>query len=61
MKNNNNFIIFATAYPYTMGILAIVWIGSAMLLIIDKSLSITPIIVGNVVATIIIAGIGFRK
>lgn len=57
----NNFLLFATSYPYTMGILAVIWIGSALLLIVDRTLSITPVIIGNAVATLIIAVIGFRK
>ena len=57
----NNIIIYATAYPYTAGILTVIWIGSVMLLIIDRSLSLAVVMIGNVLMTLIIASIGFRK
>lgn len=60
-RMKSNIIIFATAYPYTMGILAIMWIGSALLLTLDRSLSFNIVIGVNVLMTLTIAGIGFRK
>lgn len=54
-------IILATAYPYTAGILAIVWISSACLLRLDDNLDFNTVIVTNVLSTILISLIGFRK
>lgn len=54
-------IILATAYPYTAGILAIIWIGTAALLKIDSSLSFDRTIIVTGVVTLLIASIGFRK
>ena len=56
-----NIIILATAYPYTMVILTMMWLGSALLLIIDNSLSFNLVIATNLVTTLIIAAIGFKK
>lgn len=54
-------IVLATAYPYTAGILAIVWISSACLLRLDQNLDFNTIIVTNVFSTVIISLVGFRK
>jgi hypothetical protein len=56
-----NVFIMATTYPYTAGVLAVMWVGSAMLLKIDSGLSFNTVIVSNVITTLIVANIGFRK
>lgn len=53
--------IFATAYPYTAGILALVWIGSALLLTISASLSLELVLLGNMAVSTGVALVGFRK
>lgn len=53
--------VLATAYPYTAGILAIIWIGSAMLLTISSNLALEPVLLGDVIASGLIAIVGFRK
>ena len=53
--------LMATTYPYTAGILALMWVGSALLLRVDDNLSFDTVIITNVITTIIIASIGFRK
>ncbi len=53
--------IMATTYPYTAGVLAIMWIGSALLLRIDSNLSFDTVIITNVITTIIVSNVGFRK
>ena len=54
-------IILATSYPYTAVILAVLWISSAFLLKLDTSLNFDTVIVTNVLTSIIISLIGFRK
>jgi hypothetical protein len=54
-------IVLATAYPYTAGILAIIWIGSACLLRLDSSLDFNTVIISDVISTILISWVGFRK
>lgn len=47
-------------YPYTAGVIGIIWLGSAALLAIDDKLSVVGIVVVNMFVSIIIAGFGFR-
>ncbi len=54
-------LLFATNYPYTTGIIAIIWLGSIALLKIDPSLSPTTVIIVNVCLTSVIAIVGFRR
>jgi len=54
-------LFFATSYPYTAGIIAVVWLASVAMLAIDNSLSANMVVVVNVIVTIFIALIGFRK
>jgi len=54
-------VVFATSYPYTAGVLAIIWIGSAILLRIDGSLSFNLVLVSNIIVSLIVASVGFRK
>lgn len=56
-----NVFIMATTYPYTAGTLAIMWIGSALLLRLDSNLSFDTVIMTNVITTLVVANIGFRK
>jgi hypothetical protein len=47
-------------YPYTAGVIGIIWLGSAALLAIDKNLSVVNIIIINLLTSVLIAGFGFR-
>ena len=54
-----NFLLFIK-YPYTAGIIAIIWLGSAAFLAIDDSLSVVEITSFDLGITVLIALIGFR-
>ena len=53
-------IILFIKYPYTAGVIAVVWLGSAALLAIDRNLSLVGIVVIDMFCSIVIAGFGFR-
>ena len=53
------FLLFIK-YPYTAGVIGIIWLGSAALLAIDKDLSLVGVVIVNMFASVIIAGFGFR-
>lgn len=53
------FILFIK-YPYTAGVIGIIWLGSAALLAIDEDLSLVAIVCVNMIASVVIAGFGFR-
>lgn len=47
-------------YPYTAGIIATMWLGTASILAIDQELPVVDIVIIAMIATVIIALIGFR-
>ncbi len=47
-------------YPSTAGIIAAIWIGSGILMLIDRELPVLTIIQLNMIVSLIIAFIGFR-
>jgi hypothetical protein len=53
------FILFIK-YPYTAGVIGIIWLGSTALLAIEPSLSFVGVVVINMAASVVIAGFGFR-
>lgn len=53
------FILFIK-YPYTAGVIGIVWLGSAALLAIDHNLPLVGLVIINMFVSIVIAGFGFR-
>lgn len=53
------FILFIK-YPYTAGVIATVWLGSAALMGIDRDLPFIKIVVINMVLSILISIFGFR-
>lgn len=53
------FLLFIK-YPYTAGVIATMWLGSAALLAIDRDLPLVRIVMINMVVTIVIAAFGFR-
>ena len=52
------FLLFIT-YPYTAGIIAVIWLGSAVLIILQP-LPLVWVLAANFLATIIIAFFGLR-
>ena len=48
-------------YPYTAGVIALMWIGSALLAIIRSEISGQVLISMVAVATIIVAAVGFSS
>jgi hypothetical protein len=52
-------LVFQVRYPYTAGVIAIIWLGSATLLAIINSLPLEQIVIVNSIATILIAAMGF--
>lgn len=48
-------------YPYSAGVISTIWLGTALLISIDKNESIVPMLTLNIVATTIIAAIGFSS
>lgn len=53
------FILFIK-YPYTAGVIATIWLGSAILMAINRDLPIVTIVVINMVVSVIIAVFGFN-
>jgi len=53
------FLLFIK-YPYTAGVIGIIWLGSAALLAIDGKLPLVRVVIINMFMSIIIAGFGFR-
>ena len=54
-----DFVLFVK-YPYTAGIIATMWLGTAALLAIDNNLPVVAIVAINMVASTVIAVFGFR-
>ena len=54
-------ILFATSYPYTAGIIAIMWLGAVVLLQIDSTISAVTLVATNSILTVFIAAVGFRR
>jgi hypothetical protein len=53
------FLLFIK-YPYTAGTIGIIWLGSAALLAIDRKLPLVRVVIVDMIASVIIAGFGFR-
>lgn len=54
-------LLFATSYPYTAAIIAVIWLASVAMLLIDNALSSSTVLFVNVIVTLFIAVIGFRR
>ena len=54
-----SFIMFLK-YPYSMAVMACIWIGSAVMVFINQDLPILFILIINVIASWIVAWISFR-
>ncbi len=46
-------------YPYTAGVIATIWLGSALLMAINHDLNAVNIVVINTIVSVVIAAIGF--
>lgn len=51
--------MFFIKYPYTAGVIATIWLGSAIMLSINHNLPSFKIALLNMVGSVIIAAIGF--
>ncbi len=47
-------------YPYTALVIATMWLGTAVLIAIDRELPITNMVIINMFATLFVAIFGFR-
>jgi hypothetical protein len=52
-------VLLFIKYPYTAGIIAIIWLGSALLMAINRELDGFHIVVINTITSVIIAAVGF--
>ncbi|HLZ14364.1 MAG TPA: hypothetical protein VKQ34_00045 [Candidatus Saccharimonadales bacterium] len=46
-------------YPYTAGVIATIWLASAILMAINRGLNGVTIVIINTLVSVVIAGIGF--
>ncbi len=53
-----DFILFIK-YPYTAGVIATIWLGSAILMAIDRGLNGVRIVIINMLVSVLIAAFGF--
>ncbi len=53
------FILFIK-YPYTAGVIATIWLGSAALMAIDRNLPFIRVVTINMILSILISAFGFR-
>lgn len=54
-----DFMLFIK-YPYTAGVIGIIWLGSAALLAINENLPLVAIVILDMLASVVIAAFGFR-
>lgn len=52
-------IILFIKYPYTAGVIGTIWLGSAILMALNRGLDGVHIVIINMFASVIIALIGF--
>ena len=52
-------VILFIKYPYTAGVIATVWLGSAALLAMSDGLSMIKVVIINMFASVFIASFGF--
>lgn len=53
------FLLFIK-YPYTAGVIGIIWLGSAALLAIENKLPMVGVVTIDMIVSVVIAGFGFR-
>lgn len=54
-----DFVLFVK-YPYTAGIIATMWLGTAVLMAIDHTLPVIAMVALNMISSMVIAVFGFR-
>jgi hypothetical protein len=52
-------IILFIKYPYTAGVIATIWLGSAILMAINRNLNGVHIVMINVFTSVVLAVLGF--
>ena len=52
-------VILYIKYPYTAGIIAIIWLGSALLMAINRDLDGVRVVIIDTITSVAIAAIGF--
>ena len=55
---HKEFILFIK-YPYTAGVIATIWLGSAVLLALSKDLPVLSIVIIDMVVSVFLAFVGF--
>lgn len=52
-------VILFIKYPYTAGVIATIWLGTALLMAINRELPGLTMVMIDMVSTVVIAAIGF--
>lgn len=55
-----DFILFIK-YPYTAGVIATIWLGSATLMALNHELPIATMVVIDMIVSVLIAAVGFTS
>ena len=55
----SEFMLFIK-YPYTAGVIATIWLGSAALIAIDNDLPFVKIVIIDMFASVLLAFVGFN-
>ena len=53
-------MLFLVKHPYTAGIIATMWIGTAVIFLIERNVDIVGVILWTMVASLVVAVLGFR-
>lgn len=53
-------VIFFVKYPYTAGVIATMWLGTAAILAINSDLNVINVVLLNMAASCVVAILGFR-
>lgn len=53
-------IILFVKYPYTAGVIATMWLGTALILALNSNLDVINIVLINMAASCVVALLGFR-
>ena len=61
MSNLSKSILAHIKYPYTAGIIAVMWIGTALILALTGGVDFEILVVATAVVSLIIAAIGFSS
>lgn len=60
MKQQQQWLLFLK-YPYSTGVLACIWIGSAVMIFIDRSMPVLLMITTNMIISWLITWLGFQS